>query len=163
VKGSLPTFANRGHRRVKTTLRIQFSWLNVVLILTTVSKLLRALTVAMLVLYGLALSHCTLEQLPGFAFLACCDHQDSAPHQDNACEQDACSVVESGFYKISDHDDVAPAPLLLLSNVPLELQSSALDEPSNATICAPAPAELPHTWQFCFRTALPPRAPSFAS
>lgn len=120
------------------------------------------MAVAMLVLYGLALSHCTLEQVPGFAFLACCDHQDSVPHQDNDCEQDACSVVESGFYKISDPDDVAPAPLFLLSNVLLELQSRALGEPSNATICVPAPAELPRTWQFGFRAALPPRAPSFA-
>ena len=121
------------------------------------------MAIAMLVLYGLALLHCSLEQVPGFEFLACCDHQASAPHQDNDCEQDACSVVESGFYRISDHQDVAPAPVFSLSNLLLEIQTRALDESSNVEICTTAPAELPHTWQFCFRTALLPRAPSFAS
>lgn len=121
------------------------------------------MAVAMLVLYGLAMSHCTLEQVRGFEFLACCDHQSSAPHQDNDCEQDACSVVESGFYKASDHQDVTPGALLLLSSLLLEPQTSALDESSNLEICGSAPAELPHIWQFCFRTALSPRAPSFAS
>ena len=117
----------------------------------------------MLVLYGLALSHCSLEQFPGFEFLACCDHQNTAPHQDKDCEQDACSVVESGFYKISDHDDVVTAPLFLLSKFVLEVPTGTPNEASNFTIYAPAPAELRHTWQFCFRTALPPRAPSSAS
>jgi len=118
---------------------------------------------AVLVFYGLALSHCTLEQFPGFEFLACCDHQNTAPHQDNDCEQDACSVVESGFYRISDYDDVAPAPFISLSNLRLDVQTTVPGESANLGLCTSAPAELLHTWQFCFRTALAPRAPSFFS
>jgi hypothetical protein len=52
---------------------------------------------------------------------------------------------------------------LLRSDLLLEVQPSSLDRPSNATVFTAAPAELPHSWQFCFRAALPPRAPSLAS
>lgn len=127
------------------------------------SKLLKAVAAAMLVLYGLALSHCALEQFSGLEFLSCCEHQDAAPHHDNECARDACSVVESGFYKTTDHDEVAPVPLFVLTSLVLSLESEPASATRNSKLFTSAPPELPRLWQFCLRTALPPRAPSIAS
>lgn len=116
----------------------------------------------MLVFWGLAIWHCELEELPGLAFLSCCQHPDSAPHQDNDCRQDACSTVESGFYKISHHRAAAPPPLLWLSYLLPDATPSAATTAA-AFIAAGAPPEVPRLWRFHFRAALPPRAPSQAS
>ncbi len=128
-----------------------------------VSKLLRAMSAAALVLYGLALSHCTLEQFPLFEFLACCDHPDSAPHQDNDCQSDACSVVESGLYKTTDRYELLPVVSLMLANLAQHLESELTLIPCTAPLRSCSPPELSQTWQFCFRAAQPPRAPSFVS
>jgi hypothetical protein len=113
-----------------------------------------------LALWGLASNHCHLEQVPGLEFLACCQHPDTAPHQDDDCDSDACSVVESGFYKIDEQVATVAAPTLGLSFV-LPLWEAVAPMPAPHPIppnCSPP--ELPRTWQFFSRTALPPRAPS---
>ena len=117
----------------------------------------------MLALWGLATLHCDLEQVPGFDFLAWCHTSDAAPHQDNDCEQDGCSDVESGLYRIEEQAAAVSAPLLLLSFVlpvwePPSLSAAPDLEPLNCS-----PPELPQAWQFSCRTALPPRAPSLVA
>lgn len=114
----------------------------------------------MLVCYGLAMAHCRLELLPGFQFLSCCEHQDTAPHQDDDCQQDACSVVESGFCKTSDHDEVVPVPLFMLCYELSVVETENAAGNTSAEVRSSAPPELSRNWQFSFRTALPPRAPS---
>ena len=108
-------------------------------------------------------SHCDLEHLPGFEFLACCDHADTAPHQDDDCQTDVCASVESGNYKLPEFAVAAPAPVLVASM----LTSLAPTEPENPSATGVAtssvPIELPQRWQFTFRTAAPPRAPTFVS
>ena len=122
------------------------------------------LVAAMLALWVPATVHCQLEILPGFEFLACCDHENEAPHQDDDCETDVCQLIESGLYKIEDN----PAPLLrpglappqfLLPALPLELSPAltAQVRPDSP------PPDLSPCWRFVFRAAAPPRAPSFAS
>ena len=114
-----------------------------------------------LALWGLATWHCTLEQVPGLKFLACCQHENSAPHQDNDCDHDGCSVVESGFYKVEEHAATVPVPLLLLKfALPLMWEATPPTPASHSELLKCSPPELPRIWQFAYRTALPPRAPS---
>ena len=117
----------------------------------------------MLVIWGMATTHCDLEHLPVFEFLACCTHPDTAPHQDQDCEQDGCAAVEDGFYKIEEQPALLPTPVFVLSLfLPLRDETVPAIVPSGGALGS-APPELPRAWQFAYRTALPPRAPSFVS
>ena len=124
--------------------------------------------IAVAALLGLwlgASNHCSLEQIPGLNFLVCCDHEEeTAPHQDSDCETDGCALVEDGLYKTEDCRVVATAPLL---GIPAAFLHNHLQEaPPPVTLSGFltfAPPELPASWQFAFRTALPVRAPSAAS
>ena len=107
--------------------------------------------------------HCALEPVAGFEFLASCHSQDGAPQQDNDCDSDGCSTVESGFYRIEEQATAVSVPLLVLS-VLLPVWEAAPPTPaplSKPLICSPP--ELARFWQFFYRTALPPRAPSLVA
>ncbi len=117
----------------------------------------------MLAVWGLATMHCDLEQVPGFEFLACCQHPDTAPHPDDDCDTDACAVVESGFYKTEERAEDVPMPLLALSFALPFREAVPLTTAPLPVLLRVSPPELPRTWQFSCRTALPPRAPSLAA
>jgi hypothetical protein len=126
-----------------------------------VRNLTKAIALLMVAFWGLVTVHCSLEQLPGFEFLSCCEHPGTAPHQDNDCKQDGCSVVESGFYRADEHLSIVPEPLLLLAVLLPVFEPEVRSEvPITATVAC-TPSELSQVWQFSFRTALLPRAPSF--
>lgn len=108
--------------------------------------------------------HCLLEALPGFGFLACCQHQDVAPHQDSDCETDGCAVVESGHYLVEDNPVLTPPA----ATVPSLLSPDLLLLPPVAAglglpLGEPSPPGLANTWQFSTRAVLPIRAPAFLS
>jgi hypothetical protein len=122
---------------------------------------------AIATLWVAASFHCRLEVLPGFDFLSCCQHSESEKsptHQEKECNDDGCAAVERGFYKQEKPQDAPVMPLLALnawlSLLPDEGQSCAFD---SLVSISSSPPEFPKTWQFFQRTALPPRAPSFAS
>ena len=125
-------------------------------------------TIAMFGLLGLwlgATNHCQLEEIPGLSFLACSDDQGAASHQDSDCDTDGCAPVEQGPYKSEDPKVATQAPLLSLE-IWLDAIVSAEPvavPPVVARFLTVALPELPVTWQFSWRTALPPRAPSIAS
>jgi hypothetical protein len=125
-------------------------------------KWLRTIAVLVLAVLWTPVSvHCQLEQLPGLEFLSCCSHEDIVPHEDDDCEGDACAVVESGFYKTEERQASLPAPefeVLEFAAPPTNLVLTSTD--ADGPLCSTVPPELPHTWQFIFRAALPPRAPS---
>src|SRR5438046_1062407 len=108
-------------------------------------------------------SHCDLEHLPGMEFLACCAHVDTAPHQHRDCETDLCASVESGFYKTEERAVDVSAALTSAIIPALLLSVRAEDSSSSAIVASSVPDELPQRWQFAFRAAAPPRAPSFVS
>jgi hypothetical protein len=123
----------------------------------------KAMAVLLALLWVPLATHCDWEHLPGLESLACCDQAGTAPHQDNDCQTDVCASVESGDYKLEERTVSAPTPVLVAVAV-VPLLASALENPS-ATVPAisSVPIELPQLWQFAFRTAAPPRAPSFVS
>ena len=98
--------------------------------------------------------HCALEVMPGLEFLSCCGHEDTTPHEDNDCGADACAVVESGFYKLQDQEDVLCAVTELVIS---DARVTAFEPVVSATH---PPLDLNAAWQFSFRAAPLPRAPS---
>ncbi|WCJ60332.1 hypothetical protein NXS98_04155 [Fontisphaera persica] len=113
----------------------------------------------MLALYGLASMHCVLEGVPGFGFLKTCCFVDSAPPASQDCESDECAV-ENENYRAEEQNASAPQPLFILAvlSVAIEVPLPALE--CHAFVAGKPPPELPRVWQFSYRTALPPRAPS---
>jgi hypothetical protein len=153
--------------RVKTPIGYNISIEHFLLmsILTPVKSLRILLTLLLVALWPLATSHCSLEQMPGFEFLACTDEAAAAaPHQENDCKTDSCASVESGFYKTEDgHQVVPPAPLTASALLTEILRRSAPPATAGCVVFDSIPPELPKVWQFSHRAAAPPRAPSIAS
>lgn len=123
--------------------------------------------VGIIAFWALMTNHCGLELLSGSEFLACAPQSEATPHQPKDCgdDNDSCAAVESGLYKAEEGQiAAAKAPvfavafaLAVLSDL-AAIESSAEQLPSDSS-----PPELARVWQFSFRTALPPRAPSFIS
>jgi hypothetical protein len=113
-------------------------------------------------LWPLATSHCSLEKLPGFAFLACAEDRCCEPEAEAGHQSDACAVIESGFCKLESDCSLVPAPPTehSLIEMPLEVSESFA---AAQVVPESSPPELSRLWQFSTRTALPPRAPSFDS
>lgn len=124
----------------------------------------KVLIVLLALLWLAASNHCRLEGLPGLGFLTCCTHEDSAPHQDDDCETDGCAAVENQLYKTETAQISVVAPTLLFATF-LSSAWVELFPPASASQIPPdaAPAVLLRVWQFTYRTALPPRAPSLLS
>jgi hypothetical protein len=118
----------------------------------------------MVALWLPATLHCQLEELPGLQFLTCCDHETEAPHQDDDCQTDFCAMVEGGLYKTNGSKvTAAPMAARLIDDFALAASTDA-QAPGRRGLPATANlAELSVTWQFSYRAALPPRAPSFDS
>jgi hypothetical protein len=104
-------------------------------------------------------AHCYLEKLPGLEFLQCAADGTG----NSSCEGQGCCAVESEFYKVSDAGDcVAVVPVLAVVMLP-RLLDDALETDEGLAGFEILPPELPQSWQFLSRTALPIRAPSFVS
>ena len=118
------------------------------------------MALAMVTLWSLASNHCQLETLPGLSFLACAPATATESH----CDDSECAGVEEGGYKIEEHQSLLPAALVTVALAQIILPpKNAQIEAASALPLTVASPEFPHCWQFVFRTASPPRAPSFAS
>ena len=124
-------------------------------------RLVKTVLIVLLTLvWASASHHCKLKYIPGLEFLACSDHAEDESHQNNGCETDGCAF-ETQLYKTENAQDSVPAPLILFAPF-LILEWAELSSPESVNHILPdaAPVELPRVWQFFYRTALPPRAPS---
>ena len=110
-----------------------------------------------------ASAHCQLESVPGLEFLRCAVDAQT-PGRSTDCSDSGCCAVEKLHYKSNQVRITIPSPdLLLLLPVALTDIADKLSNEVSAIALAAIPPELPKCWQFVFRTASPPRAPSFAS
>lgn len=109
-------------------------------------------------------AHCRLESLPSLAFLECADDRDCHQRTDSPDGGECCSFESASYFLPSHQPDVSPALVLALPpfESPTELVRG-LPAPVSVGVLTAAPPDIPVSWQFSFRTALPPRAPSFAS
>jgi hypothetical protein len=116
----------------------------------------------MVAFWAIMMNHCALEKIANLGFLACLA-EDGKSHQASDCsDKDSCATIESGQYKSEDsHCSVSEESLLSTALVLACLQDLAASEPLLTSRSFEwAPPELAPGWQFSFRTALPPRAPS---
>ena len=129
-----------------------------------VRTLKTVMILVLVTLWVMASNHCRLEHIPALAFMTCCDHDDSAGSQDKDCEADGCAAVENQLYKADTSQRVTPAPTVLLTHFLSPVLAELLAPAASSHVLPDAaPMELPRVWQFSYRTALPPRAPSLAS
>jgi hypothetical protein len=133
-------------------------------ILVKVKWLKTVVVFGFLVFWLVASNHCRLELIPGLGFVACCEEGNSTPLQDKECETDGCAAVESGFYKMEDgQPSVSAPPLVAVTSLLPRLSLQIPSAPRSHIDLESVPLELRVTWQFSFRTAAPPRAPSLVS
>lgn len=102
-------------------------------------------------------SHCSWESVIGGDFFKCA----AAEQGDCSNDGDDCALVESGSYKVSDTRLEISAPVFAVVFLPLPVLSIPTFQQVAPTTAAPS--EIPASWQFVSRTALPPRAPSLVS
>lgn len=109
-------------------------------------------------------AHCQLESIPGLEFLACPSPNASSGNPNSHCDDSDCCSAERSQYKAEQLRLTLPAPdLLPVLSTPLLTLANTLPAEVSMGILTAAPPEFPQSWQFIFRTASPPRAPSFAS
>lgn len=109
-------------------------------------------------------AHCQLESIPGLEFLRCPTGAQSSPGTSGHCGDTGCCTAEKSQYKTEQFRVTLPAPdLLPASSVSVFEVADTLPEEVRLGILTAAPPDLPTSWQFAFRTALPVRAPSIAS
>jgi len=134
---------------------------------TEVKWLKTILVMAVLAFWLPATNHCRLELIPGLEFLACCGHSEdeqAGEHHENECADDLCAQVEDGLYKAESNQVVVEAPPAShLGVLPAALEQTPSPERAGPARLDSSPPELSKTWQFSFRAAAPPRAPSLVS
>jgi len=107
-------------------------------------------------------AHCQLESIPALKFLAC-DLDCHSPGQTSDTGDTGCCALEKVQYKSSQIRVELPSPDLLPLLAILFADPAALLSDDAAMPLTVTPPELPRTWHFLSRAALPPRAPSIAS
>jgi hypothetical protein len=123
-----------------------------------VKRLLQMFGLALALLWVPVASHCSWESLVGGDFFKCAPASEKG---DCSGDADDCASVESGGYKISNTRLQIPVPVFIVAILSLPpLAEAASQQAAPATA---APSGISSRWQFIFRTALPPRAPSFVS
>ena len=132
-----------------------------------VNRLKTILVMAVLAFWLPATNHCRLELIPGLEFLDCCNHSEdgqASNQHENECENDLCAQVEDGLYKAeSTHIHVQAPPISLPGILPALMEQIPVTDRPGRFLPATSPPELPKTWQFSFRAAAPPRAPTLVS
>jgi hypothetical protein len=124
-------------------------------------KAMIALLLAML--YLPATGHCALEQAGWFPPAGdCCEQTASATgSQDSSCAEGCCPVESGGYF--SPNKERASVLTYAMSAYVMVLALDILPRQSPPVSPESSPPELLKVWQFTYRTALLPRAPSFVS
>ena len=124
--------------------------------------------VSMLALtWVLLTSHCKIEAMPGFEFLRCATDIHAPAESESCgdpCEDAGCCSIESAQYHAPRQYEIAP--VIVFDSIPSDnfgVVEQSLPKEVSLGILTAAPPEIPSSWQFLSRTALPPRAPSLAS
>ena len=132
-------------------------------ILTNVKWFKKVVAMVLLALWLPATMCCALEQAGVPLFAQCCVDDTAGTAPETPCTETGCCPLESAAYKIEQTAVRVVAPSALVLDALTTLFAGAQNLPAVPVVPVFVPPELPVTWQFFFRTALPPRAPSLAS
>jgi hypothetical protein len=114
-----------------------------------VKRFWRVMAVLVLAVWSVCTVHCTVENLEGGTALGCCSDESggSCEHPSGHCVCSAVSASTAVFQR-TIHAAPAPAPMLCLFG---------------AVKTTLSPLKTLPPWQFSYRAAVPPRAPSLIS
>jgi hypothetical protein len=108
-------------------------------------------------------SHCKIEGMPGFEFLRCATDVHESESGGDPCTDAGCCSLESAQYHAPRQQEVAAVVLVaIVATDELRVVEQSLPKEVRLGILTAAPPEIPSSWQFSLRTALPARAPSLA-
>ena len=131
------------------------------LLLLCVNRLKTVVSLAVLALWAACTLRCDIEILAQSAAMSCCDEAgDESKSTPTQPEQCVCSFLQSGGF-ISEKSGI-PMPLPQVALVIPAAQTTSLSTAAPYELICPPP-ELAKNWQFSYRAAAPPRAPSFVS
>lgn len=108
-------------------------------------------------------SHCQLEAMPGFEFLHCSAEVTTSNGSDPCAEEGCCSVESAQYQSFRQQKISSIVFVTILPPDNFGAVEKSLPAEVSLGILTAAPPELPRSWQFFLRTALPVRAPSLAS
>jgi hypothetical protein len=124
----------------------------------------KIMAVMLLVLWVPTTSHCLIESIDLLPQFLCCSEACAPDGAEPGEDQDGCESLESASYKVDEQVAWVAAPVFtawlpefLALVEPVDIGVNSLDA---LHLVEP---DLPVTWQFSYRTAAPPRAPSFVS
>jgi hypothetical protein len=128
-------------------------------------RMLRSLLAVILVLSWVPItSHCQLESVPGLEFLECSTEGHASDTESHPCQDGDCCTVESSDFASSRNYQFTR--VMVVAILPFD-SSFGVEQlpPTNIGlgVLTGSPPELPASWQFLSRAALPARAPSRAS
>jgi hypothetical protein len=107
--------------------------------------------------------HCQIEAMPGFDFLRCPADAHASSDAGDPCKKAGCCSIESAKYQAPrQHEHLAPIVVVATTD-DSDLVERSLPKDVGLGILTAAPPENARTWQFAFRTAAPPRAPTLPS
>jgi hypothetical protein len=119
------------------------------------------LTFALAVLWLAMPVHCQIEAISAGAIFACVDEVDCSSEKDPGCEDDFCDSVESPNYFHQKAPVLGKAPLLAAVLLAEPTQAPLPEfEISHGSDSVPL---LHSGWQFAYRAAGSPRAPSLTA
>ena len=128
-------------------------------------RTIKTVTVSLLAFTWVMLaSHCRIEAMPGFEFLRCAPDVHTSNEGGDPCKDSGCCSVEFAQYHAPRQHEIAP--VIVFAIVPADnfgVVEQSLPKEVSLGILTAAPPELPTSWQFSHRKALPVRAPSLAS
>jgi hypothetical protein len=130
--------------------------------LLAVKRISALVAVVLAIIWLPAVSCCLIDSSGIWGKQECCSSKESPCTPEN-CDQ-PCGVLASAPYFVPE----GKIPVFAPDALPL-FEIPELLTVSRASVCvgrdfpATAPPELVGNWQFSFRTALPPRPPSFVS
>jgi hypothetical protein len=135
-------------------------------------QIVRTLRTWMVLLLALAwvplMSHCRIEALTDLELFSCStDEHHSTEDSGEPCgDDDTCCAVEFAKYQSPRQQEIVPVAAMAILPA-ADFCSASAPLPLPAEVClgilTAAPPDLPVSWQFIYRAALPPRAPSVAS
>jgi hypothetical protein len=128
-----------------------------------VNRLKPFMALIVLALWATCTIRCELVSLAFSESDACCDSaSDKSPEKPAPVNQCLCSLARSGGFIAARRVVSLPMPVdLPLFTLPAHLEIPIPDPPVREVIFSPP--ELLTSWQFSFRAALSPRAPSVVS
>jgi hypothetical protein len=129
-----------------------------------VNLLKRVVALVLLAAWLPATSLCLIERAGWLSSDDCCPSNTQNGSDQKPSHETTCCALASATYKADDDQNVnVAAPIAVLV---ADWNSLSVVESFGWSACPSlsiSPPELPASWQFALRTALPPRAPSFVS